>query len=149
MDRYTHQLADRTASALEEFSKGLLKISCLRPRKTCNVIVSYDDAPPETRHTEAMAFVELNEDGVYFFNEVEIGDLERTVQVYSMMCAEVIKSIAADEKREDYQKPKESEDEESDRKMPELLASVDIVHEPDGTEPDDDDEEIFEEYKFV
>jgi hypothetical protein len=154
MDQYTHDLTDRTASALDDFSKGLMKIFCLRPGKTCNVIISYDDAPPGTRHTEAMAYVELNEDGVYFFNDVEIGDIEQAIHVYSMMCAEVVKSIASDEKREDYfedldRKDSNSDDSETDRQIAALLASVEDSPKSGGTELDDDECEIIENYKFA
>lgn len=152
MNQYTHNLTDRTALALAEFSKGLLKISTLRPGKTCSVIMSYDDAPAGALNTEALAYVELDEDGLYSFNTVEIGDLEQVIPIYSMMCAEVIKSIAVDEKREDYfedlgRSSIETPETNEDRQVRELLASVDLVHEPDESEPDDDGE-IIEEYKF-
>lgn len=102
IEKYTHIRADQTAHALVSFSKSLMKLASLKCGQHCVLRLEYDDAPRGTSNTEVIVFVERDEEvGHYFFNNVQIDDLDEAIQVWSMACAGVLKPIAADEKRED------------------------------------------------
>lgn len=143
--KYTHLLTDRTAVALVDFSKGLLDLATLEPGGTCSLIMEYDDAPQGTEYTEVFAYAERDDYGIYHLNGVEIGDLDQIIQIYSMMCAELIKCIATDEKREDYFERRDAEQQEpafdNEETLLQRLAEMDSSPESSG-----DDDEIYEIY---
>lgn len=146
--RYSHSLADRTAIALVDFSTGVLQLSAIMPDASCNLILAYDDKPNRsTTPTEVFVYVVRNNDGAYFFNGVEVGDLNQAIQIYAMMCVEIIKSVATDEGREDYFEDlnRSSDDDDSDnRLMRAVRDDSSFVHREVIT--DDDDQEIIEHY---
>jgi hypothetical protein len=98
---FEHYLADRTAVILSEFSENIMKISSMENSSKIMIKLEYDDAPAETRITEVKAIFEKNDDGEYLINDVKIGDLKKTIEIYTFMCATLIKSIGYDEKIED------------------------------------------------
>lgn len=103
LDSYTHARVDQTARALVSFSKSLMKLSALEPGQSCILRLEYEDAPHGTSDAEVIVYVDRDDEvGHYFFNNVEIDDLNEAIHVWSMACSGVIKQIASDEKREDH-----------------------------------------------
>lgn len=101
LEKYTHARADQTARALTDFSKSLIKLASLKFGYNCVLRLEYNEAPYGTANTEVIVFVERDEDGSYFFNNVKIDDLDEAIRIWSLACADVFKPIASDEKRED------------------------------------------------
>lgn len=132
IDRYTHARADQTARALVSFSKSLTKLASLQPGQNCVLRVEYDDAPHGTSDTEVIVFVERDNDaGYYYFNNVQIDDLNEASHVWSMACSGVLKQIASDERRED------DFEELGETSIPKSLQEIMDAY---GPSPPDDDE---------
>jgi len=153
MSRYSHALRDRTATALTDFATGLLRMSALLPGMSCNIVLSYDDAPSYTDLREVVLYVERDDNGIYFFNETEIGDLEQATMIYSLACAELMKTIATDEWREDHFEelslaalPKSSDD-NTEISLESLDELTNLLNEEDSDNSDGDELEIIEYYK--
>jgi hypothetical protein len=136
LNSYNHARADQTARALTSFSKSLMKLAALQPGQNCILRVEYDDAPHGTSDTEIIVFVERDDEvGHYFFNNVEIDDLNEAVHVWSMSCSGIIKQIASDEKRED------SFEEIGEEAIPQSLQEImDAYRSP--TDDDDSEETV-------
>jgi hypothetical protein len=102
LDRYTHDRREQTSDAMIAFAKSLQKLISLKYGGNCILRLEYETAPYGTESAEVMVFVQRDEDeGFYFLNNVQINTLDDAIQVWSMACANVIKPIASDEKRED------------------------------------------------
>lgn len=138
--RYSHTLADRTAITLVDFATEVLKLSAMMPGASCTLVLAYDDK------LEVFASVERDDDGVYYFNSVDVGDLSQAIQIYSMMCVEIIKSVALDESCENFLEDINSlSDDESDNHLVSSVRSdSSFVHY--RLEDDQDDQEIIENY---
>lgn len=150
MDKPTHMLVDRTATALIDFSNQILKLASLLPGASCILVFAYDDETTVSS-IEVISNVERDNGGVYYLNSVEIGDLDQTIQIYSILCAEVIKSIAADEKREDdFEELTEAPLTNNNAELQaysELFPNEEQSACPDDKD-DDNDGEIIENYRF-
>lgn len=92
---YTHDFADCTASALEDFAHNILTIGSMSRGNIKSLHISYEDASGQDN--ELMIYCRLDDNGTYYFNEYAVGDLRGAIEVYSLGCAPIFKKVSVDE----------------------------------------------------
>lgn len=97
--KYTHSMVDSTGIALLDFATVISELIDMPFSSSKTFFITYKGHKKYEK--EVMTFVSRDENGNYYLNDVEIGSLELTLQVYSLICAPLIKEVALDEYRED------------------------------------------------